>query len=272
MAPSPTHRSCLAPGLWTPFADPMHVAILVLAAGRGRRLGGPVPKAFVPVQGVTLLERSVARLAATVPNDRTIVVAVHPDDRAEHIEPILSRLQELGVTAVVDGGATRADSMANALAAVPGAQPAATTLVLVHDAARPFFPIEATRHAIAEAATHGAALLALPARDTLKQVAPPAPGSDPTIADVQGTIDRATVWLAQTPQVIRRDLLEQALAAPGASAATDDVALVEALGHPVRAIAGTPANFKVTTNHDLLLAEAVATALDAEARSEDGSP
>ena len=239
----------------------MRLAILILAAGRGTRLGGPIPKAFVPVRGRSLLERSVARLVQIVPAaQRCMVLAVHPDDRPEYVEPLRPQLQRLGLHRIVDGGATRAESMSRALAA---ADPDCD-LVLVHDAARPFFPVAAAREAVGLAAERGAALLALPARDTLKSVAPDP--DHPERAEVVETLDRAKVWQAQTPQVIRRDWLQAAWAnADAAAAATDDVALVERLGHPVWAVTGSPANLKVTTADDLILADALAARADQQA-------
>src|SRR5688572_29114012 len=180
--------------------DGPFVSMLLLAAGRGARFGGGVPKAWLPLRGRTLVERSLTRLARLLPSARAeIVLAVHDDDRARLLEPLLPRLQQLGLTKVVSGGATRQDSMRHALAAGdPHAQ-----LVLVHDAARPFFPLAAAAAAVAKAAATGAALLAMPAPDTLKEV-------DGT--RVRSTRPRDGVWSAQTPQVMRRDLLQAALA------------------------------------------------------------
>lgn len=225
----------------------MTVAMLVLAAGRGTRFGGPLPKAYVEVVGQTILERSIRRLAA-VTADREIVLAVHPDDRATLLAPLLPRLEEAGLTRVVDGGATRQESMQRALAG----SGAGTDLVLVHDAARPFFPIEAARTALARARDVGAALLAIPASDTLKRVDP--------ARRVVGTVDRSEVWYAQTPQVARRAELERALRLAAASGfvATDDVALLEHAGVAVEVVLGAATNLKLTTPEDLVLARALA--------------
>ncbi len=177
-----------------------------------------------------------------------MVLAVHPDDRATHLEPLLPALKELGLGLVVDGGATRQESMVRALAA-SGAD---RELVLVHDAARPFFPIAAAREALEKARTVGAAVLAVPVPDTVKQV-----DNDHRVV---ATLDRDGLWLAQTPQVIRRDLLEQALAAARKDNAeeSDDVALLERLGQPVAVVTGSASNIKITTRADLELAEALA--------------
>jgi 2-C-methyl-D-erythritol 4-phosphate cytidylyltransferase len=230
------------------------VSILVLAAGRGTRLGGPVPKAYLPVKGEPLLCRSIRRLAALVgtQDNWEIVLAADPTDRAAHLEPLLPRLEELGLGQVVAGGATRQESMARALAASNGE----TELVLVHDAARPFFPLDAAAEAIQKARHVGAALLAVPVPDTVKQV--------DDEGRVSATVNRHGLWLAQTPQVMRRDLLEQALAAAEneGAMASDDVGLLERLGHPVAVVVGSSRNIKITTQADLELAELLAAAED----------
>ena len=148
----------------------------------------------------------------------------------------------------VDGGETRQESMQRCLhAAGP------VDLVLVHDAARPLLPIAATRQCIEAAAATGAALLAIPAPDTLKRVGDGA---------VAATIDRSGIWLAQTPQVIRRSVLLQALEHARATGftGTDDVSLVEHLGAPVAVVPGSPANLKITRPEDLPLCEAILAA------------
>ena len=236
----------------------MSVSILVLAAGRGTRLGGQVPKAFVAVGGEAIICRSVRRLAAVFDAAKgaesfEMVLAVHPEDRATHLEPLLPTLQSLGLGTVVDGGASRQESMSLALAR----SRADSELVLVHDAARPFFPIAAVREALEQARNVGAAVLAVPVPDTLKQV--------DAGQRVIKTLDRAGLWLAQTPQVIRRDLLLQGLASARQKGvpATDDVALLEHLGQPVAVVPGSATNFKITTQADLALAEALVQAGEA---------
>lgn len=219
--------------------------MLLLAAGRGSRFGGPVPKAFLPLQGQPLLLHAAQRLARAVDlrAGNQLVVVVHPDDREQHLQPLTPALRALGDVRFADGGASRQLSMASGLAA---ADPD-TTLVLVHDAARPLLPVAATRECIAAAARTGAALLAIPAPDTLKRVHD---------GLVEATVDRTSLWQAQTPQVIRRDLLERALAHAVATgfAGTDDVSLVEHLGAPVAIVMGAAANLKITRQEDLPLA------------------
>jgi 2-C-methyl-D-erythritol 4-phosphate cytidylyltransferase len=177
---------------------------------------------------------------------------VHPDDRRTHLAECLPQLQALvpgDHLQVVDGGASRQESMQRGLLAVgTGAD-----LVLVHDAARALLPIAATRTCLETAARHGAALLAIPAADTMKRVQG---------QSVIGTVDRSGIWLAQTPQVIRRELLQRALAHAVATGfeGTDDVSLVEHLGERVEVVTGSPTNLKITRPEDLPLAEAILAA------------
>lgn len=228
------------------------IAMLLLAAGRGSRFGGPVPKAFLTLAGRALVVASAARLVAAMqPTDEwQLLVVVHPDDREQHVTRWLPALREVvggrGQMGIVDGGDSRQDSMRRALATVADD----VDLVLIHDAARALFPVDATRECIAAAQQVGAALLAVPAADTLKQVA-----ADRVVA----TVPRAGVWQAQTPQVVRRELMTRALehAARTGFTGTDDVSLVEHLGADVAIVRGTTTNLKITEPGDLRLAEAI---------------
>ena len=221
--------------------------MLVLASGRSTRFGGDTPKVFVDCGGRSLLLHGLRRLAR-VTAEREIIVAVQPEDRARFVAPCMAELKAVGVDRLVDGGATRQQSMRNALAATNPDHP----LVLVHDAARPFPPIEATRQALQRAAAVGAAVLAIRVPDTLKRV--------DAAGRVAETVDRSAIWQAQTPQVMQRDLLWQALAAADRDGfdGTDDVSLLEHAGLPVEVVPGHPANIKVTTRQDLELARLLA--------------
>ena len=225
----------------------VNVAILLLASGRGLRMGTKTPKVYLPVGGTPILSRSLARLARLT-DDAQIVLAVHPDDRETHLKPLLPEFERQGLTDVVDGGDSRQESMANALAACA----ADRDLIVIHDAARPFFPIAAARQALHRAVDVGAALLAVPVPDTLKRV-------DEEFR-ITETPDRTGIWLAQTPQVAQRRLLEDALARAQADGvqASDDVALLERIGIPVEVVPSTARNIKVTVAADLELAELLA--------------
>lgn len=232
------------------------VTAVIAAAGSGERLGAGGPKAFVPLAGRPLAEWSLAALRAA-PSVEAIVVACPPGAGGEPDPGPLAGLAGDDLRFVA-GGATRAQSVANALAAVE------TELVAIHDAARPLLTpallegVVATLEADPEAA---GAIAAAPVTDTVKRAAPPR-GSFRTHHDqkepreVEGTEDRSWLWAAQTPQVFRAVALRAALDVPPAArdAATDEAMLVEAGGGRVLIHPSSPRNLKVTTPLDLELA------------------
>lgn len=211
------------------------------AGGQGTRLGAGRPKQFLELGGRSMLEVTVDALAAC-PDIREIVVAL-PAAEAASPPPYLTAARATPVR-IVAGGARRQDSVANAFAVV---DPRAT-LVAVHDAARPFASVALVQRTLAEADAYGAAIAALPVRDTVKQGSPAEVSGAWVIA---GTLPRETIFLAQTPQAFRRDLLARAIAEGGGDDATDEAMLAERAGIPVRLVAGDPANIKVTTMEDL---------------------
>jgi len=206
----------------------MAVALLV-AAGSGERLGAGRPKAFVSLAGRPMLAWSLDALRAAGIDE--IVVALPP---AEDAPP---------GTIGVPGGATRSASVRAALAAAPDGD------VVVHDAARPLVAPEMFAATLAALADADCAIAAAPVPDTIKEA-----GGDRVVT---ATLDRSRLWAIQTPQAFRRDALELALAQPDEvlAQATDDAWLVERTGGTVRVVESTPANFKVTTAHDLRIAE-----------------
>lgn len=215
----------------------MTVAAVVLAAGRGERMGGELPKALLLLAGEPLIVHAVRGLRAA-PSVGQLVVAA-PPERVEQFQGLLQPYDVL----VVAGGAQRQDSVRLALAALnPDVD-----LVLVHDAARALTPV-AVIQAVVGALRAGAEAVipVLPIADTVKRVA----GDG-----VVDTLDRVDLRAVQTPQGFTRQLLVQAHAQPGA--ATDDAALVEQLGRTVVTVAGSDESFKLTRPFDLLVAEAV---------------
>jgi 2-C-methyl-D-erythritol 4-phosphate cytidylyltransferase/2-C-methyl-D-erythritol 2,4-cyclodiphosphate synthase len=221
----------------------MYVAAIVAAAGRGRRLGAPVPKQLLAIGGRTILERAVAAVAASDRIDEIVVAA--PPELAIAPEALPGLGKPLRVVA---GGERRQDSVARAFEAV---SPAADVIV-IHDAARPFVSAALLARTIDAAVEAGAAVAAVPARDTVKRTA----AAGETI--VQETIPREVVYLAQTPQAFRRDVLRDALALGAAVEATDEATLAERAGHVVRLVPGEEANIKITTAADLAVARALA--------------
>jgi 2-C-methyl-D-erythritol 4-phosphate cytidylyltransferase len=207
------------------------VALLV-AAGRGERLGSGGPKAFVVLGGRPMLEWSVEALRS-VPAIERIVVALPPGAEAP------------AGTVGVEGGAERSHSVRNALAVAGEGDP-----VLVHDAARPLVtPSLAERCLAALEGGADAAIAAARVTDTTKEA-----GRDGVVTR---TLDRSRLWAVQTPQVFRRAALESVLAQPDdvLAAATDDASLIEAAGGTVRVVEAPRENLKVTTPVDLRVAE-----------------
>ncbi|HWL02077.1 MAG TPA: 2-C-methyl-D-erythritol 4-phosphate cytidylyltransferase [Microbacteriaceae bacterium] len=207
------------------------IAVIVVAAGSGSRLGHPEPKAFVALRGRTVLEHALDGIAGMRTPATVIVVAPAPQlDAARQAAPN---------AIVVAGGATRQESVAAGIAALP--EPA--RIVLVHDAARALTPAALFDRVVDAVRAHGIGVVpGLPVADTLKRV--DADGM------VDAAVDRADLVAVQTPQGFPREVLEGAHAA-AAEVLTDDAALVSALGQPVRTIAGEPLAFKITTPADL---------------------
>jgi 2-C-methyl-D-erythritol 4-phosphate cytidylyltransferase len=224
------------------------VAVILPAAGQSSRFGAREKKPFTDLAGRAVWLHSAARFAGRADVCQVLVV-VAPEDLDAFRRRYAVDLASLRVD-VAEGGAARFESVANALRAV---RPE-VDLVAVHDAARPCVPPHLIDAVFARAAETGAALLAVPVTDTVKC------GDDS--GRVTGTVDRGGLWLAQTPQVFRRDWLAAAYAGrdrlgPGI---TDDAQLVEAAGHAVYLVPGSPGNLKITTQDDLALAAALLAA------------
>lgn len=220
----------------------MGVAALVLAAGRGERLGSSLPKAFVPLMGTPLVVRSLETLGSVSAID-LLVPVVPAAERARFDALGLAGRPKLAPLVV--GGPERQDSMAAGLEALPDE----AGWVAVHDAARCLVSAEDVARVIEAAAETGAALLGSRARDTIKRV------RDGLVVE---TPDRSECWTAETPQVFRVDLLREALAKARAErvVGTDDAQLVERLGVRVRMVESRSPNPKITLPEDLAAAEA----------------
>ncbi len=230
----------------SPAASPRDVGVLLPAAGRGERAGSGELKQFRPIGGVPMLLRAV-RPFTQHPRVRQIVVALPPDVAAR--PPAWLRDLAGDLLRIVAGGATRADSVAAALAALD----AACRIVLVHDAARPFVAPETIEAVLTVAQSGVGAVAAVRVSDTLKRVS----GEG---GRIQETVDRRPLWRAQTPQGFPRAMLEAAYAARGATPdPTDDAQLVERLGHPIQIVPDRTTNIKVTSPDDFTLAEAFAS-------------
>jgi 2-C-methyl-D-erythritol 4-phosphate cytidylyltransferase/2-C-methyl-D-erythritol 2,4-cyclodiphosphate synthase len=216
----------------------MYVTAIIAAGGAGYRLGAGVPKQLLDVGGRSILQRSVSAFGAHEDVD-DVIVALPPDLAGA---PPIAPGDGWGFRVVV-GGARRQDSVANAFRSIDPR----TDVVLVHDAARPFVTRDLISRAIHAAAEHGAAIAAQPVSDTVKRVQ----RGDATLAVVE-TIPRESIFLAQTPQAFRVDVLREAIALGESGVeATDEAALAERAGHTVHIVEATPMNLKITTPDDL---------------------
>jgi 2-C-methyl-D-erythritol 4-phosphate cytidylyltransferase/2-C-methyl-D-erythritol 2,4-cyclodiphosphate synthase len=223
----------------------MFVSVIIAAGGSGRRLGSPVPKQMLDIGGGTMLEHSV-RAFGSHPRISEIVVVV-PAGQGSETAGVLRANRATGLRPaldVVDGGPRRQDSVANAFARVSGT----ADVVLVHDAARPFVTAALIDRTIDAAAAHGAAIAAVQSRDTVKRV---------ERGVIAATIARESIYLAQTPQGFRREVLAAAVALGRSGVdATDEAALAEGAGYQVHVVDGDAGNVKITTEEDLVAARA----------------
>ena len=219
------------------------VGAIIVGAGRGERMGKP-DKVFLPLDDRPLLAYSLAAFNAS--RQVQFIVVVLAEDQLERGRALVTEGRWRKALAVCPGGERRQDSVRAGLAALPPCD-----FVAVHDAARPLVTTDLIRRGIEVAMATGAAIAAVPVKDTIKRVA------DGGL--IVETPPRESLWAAQTPQIARRDALERAfaLADERGLTVTDEASLLEAAGVPVTIFAGSYRNVKVTTPEDL----AVATAL-----------
>lgn len=220
-----------------------NVAVILLAGGSGSRMKADRPKQFLQLYGKTILEHSI-ELFGRMPEVRQLVIVLASEYRSQ----FESFLQCLPCHVdFADPGRERQDSVYNGLALVSNSM----SLACVHDAARPLVTIHSIREVLQDAATHGAAVLGVPSKATIKESA------DGQF--VLRTIPRTRLWEIQTPQVVRPDLLRKGFEKVIAEklAVTDDVSIIEQLGEPVKITLGEYSNIKLTTPEDLNIAESI---------------
>jgi len=218
-------------------------AVILPAAGKSSRFAGNEKKPFVNLDGRAVWLRA-AECFVTRPEVKQCFVVVSPDDIEMFTSRYSANLMFLNIT-LVEGGSERFESIANALSQLRDE----IDFVAVHDAVRPCVPPPVIDAVFKAAVEYGAALPGLPVADTLKQ----ADGD----GRVTGTLPRAGLWQAQTPQAFRKDWLLEAYRRRGevTTPITDDAQLVEAIGKPVRLVPGSPYNLKITSGEDLALVE-----------------
>lgn len=232
----------------------MRVTALVPAAGMGKRMGADINKQYLLLEGKPILAHTLAvfELAPFVDDIYVITPEAEIPYCREHV------VEQYGFTkvrAVVAGGKERQNSVLNGLRALNGSDE--DDVVLIHDGVRPFIPTAVLKRSVEVATAEDGALVAVPAKDTIKTV---------EAGIVTGTPPRENIWLAQTPQTFRYGIIRAAheLAAAEGFLGTDDASLVERLGRQVHVVMGDYRNIKITTPEDMLLAGAFLKSVNSE--------
>ena len=232
----------------------MSVIALIPAAGMGKRMGAGVNKQYLLLNGKPIVAHTLSVFEdAPFVDDIYLVI---PEEEIPYCrEQVVERYGFAKVRSIVPGGAERQHSVLNGLRAMENARD--DDLVLIHDGVRPFVPIHVLERAGEVAGAHDGALVAVPAKDTIKIVA------DGIIRD---SPPRDSLWLAQTPQAFRYGVIRAAheIADAEGFLGTDDAMLVERLGKDIHVVLGDYRNIKITTPEDLLLAEAFLKTVNSE--------
>ena len=221
----------------------MKVCGIIVAGGYGKRMGTDVPKQLLKIDGIPIIERTLIPFVNCPDIDSIIIVAA--ELIFGHIKTIMHSFSGSGKSlSLVNGGLERQDSVLNGLEAVP----VDTDVVVIHDAVRPFITTRLISECVHSARTHGAATVMRPVKETVKIV---------DNLEVVKTIDRSSLWITQTPQAFKKELILKAHLKARAEGytGTDDCILVERLGNKVHVIEGSDMNIKITTPADLMVAE-----------------
>lgn len=217
---------------------------IIVAGGKGLRMGNDIPKQFLPVGGKPVLMRTLEAFFESVPEVNLVLVL--PASQQEYWQGLCRSYHFDVPCRIADGGATRFHSVANGLALVPDGE---DTLIAVHDGVRPFVGAKVIRHCYEAAEQWGAVVPVIDVYETLRHLE----------ADKESsrTVNRADYRLVQTPQTFKGNLLKQAYACDYKPEFTDDASVVEAAGYEVRLVDGNRENIKITTPFDLSVAEAL---------------
>ena len=218
------------------------IGIIVVAGGSGVRMGAPIPKQFLPLQGKPLLVHTVERLLSILPDARMVIAL--PKEEIGRWSEIMTEYGLEGTHTICNGGSTRFESVRNALSAIGPCD-----IIAVHDGVRPFVSAGLVQRVIDTASRHGTAIPCIAPTDSFRKLAPEG-GSAP--------IDRSMLRAVQTPQAFSAELLLHAYQTPYDPRFTDDASVVEYSGGiPITLCEGDPANIKITTPFHMALAEAL---------------
>jgi 2-C-methyl-D-erythritol 4-phosphate cytidylyltransferase len=224
----------------------MKVTALIVAGGKGSRMKEKTRKQYLSIAGSPLLVHTL-RIFSRLDEIQTICLVV-PEADITYCHSLIFGLSDVQKKIdIVAGGNERQDSVYNGICGIRET----SGIVVIHDGVRPFVSPDNIRKCIREAEKSGACILGVPASDTLKRV--------DAIGTVHKTVQRDSIWLAQTPQAFTYSLIKKAHEQARADGfyATDDASLVEYIGHPVKIVSGSKYNIKITTREDLLMAESI---------------
>ena len=235
----------------------MNRFVIIVAGGKGLRMGGELPKQFIPIEGRPVLMRTLDTFHAC---DSSIqIILVLPRDHQEYWRELCALYSFTVPHRIADGGATRFHSVQSGLALVDAPE----ALVAVHDGVRPFVSHEVISRCYADAEAHGAVVPVIPVVETVRQLIreEEAEGEarhlEVIVNSKSVTVDRNAYRLVQTPQTFRATLLRRAYKQPYTDTFTDDASVVEALGEAVTLVDGNRENIKLTTPFDLIVAKAL---------------
>ncbi len=219
---------------------------IIVAGGKGLRMGGDIPKQFLPISGQPVLMRTMQRFHEALADVcGTSIILVLPRDQQDYWQRLCKEYDFRLPHQIASGGETRFHSVQNGLQLIPDDEQG---VVGVHDGVRPFVSCDVIRRLYDAACTEGAAVPVVPVVETIRQLLPE--------GDSQ-TVDRSLYRLVQTPQVFRVGLLKESYSQPYREEFTDDASVVEAMGHHITLVEGNRENIKLTTPADLRYAEAL---------------
>ncbi len=212
-------------------------AVIIVAGGKGLRMGGDIPKQFIPIGGKPILMRTIERFREY--SDDLQIIVVLPKEQQDYWQNLCNEYSFVADYRLADGGGTRFHSVKNGLSLVPDD---AVGVVGVHDGVRPFPSLDVIRRCYDEARATGAAMPVTPVVETLRHIS-------------GRNVLRSDYMLVQTPQVFDIQLLKRAYNQPYVDAFTDDASVVESIGHTITTVTGNRENIKITTPFDLKIAE-----------------
>lgn len=222
----------------------MGESAIIVAGGKGLRMGSDLPKQFLPIGGRPVLMHTLEAFERAIPGIHLVLVL--PADQQDFWHDLCEKHHFTLPHTIATGGETRFHSVKNGVSVLcTDAQ--RTEIVAVHDGVRPFVSVDVIRRCFDAAREYGAAVPVVPVLETLRQLSPPS----------SFTVDRSLFRLVQTPQTFQLPLLLKAYEQPYRDTFTDDASVVEALGHPITLVEGNRENIKITTPFDLTIAEAL---------------